>query len=670
MNVSYEWLREYVRTDLPPAEVADVLTRIGLNVDAMAERPGGDVCFDVEVTSNRPDCLGHVGVARELAAALETELVLPEIDLSEGDEAAEDLCAVEVAEPDLCPLYTARVIRGVRPGESPDWMKARLEAVGVRPVANIVDVTNYVMMEIGQPLHSFDYAPLAEHRIVVRRARKGEHFVAIDHSEHTLSTERLVIADGRRAVALAGVMGGVETEIGRGTRDVLMEAAVFDPLSVRTTARALAMGSESSYRFERRVDPHWTDWAARRACALVTRVAGGTVARGVVVDGKPLPEPREVEMRLARLPVMLGIDVPAEAAAAILARLECEILETTGERLRVRVPSHRPDLEREVDLVEEVARHWGYDKVPESDHIRITYAAPSRAERVRRLLDEVLTAAGYCEAVTFSFTSAEKATRLAPKTDGEPLALRGAPLVLRQSVLPGLMDSMRVNRNAGHTEVRLFEVARRFLPQPGADLPHEDPMLGLVSTDGFEAVKGVVEALLRRLRIAGRAGFRPLGDRRADLDEAEAAQIVLDDMPIGVLGRATAEAAGVFDLAEPPVVAELVMERLREAADLSPTYEPLPQFPPITRDLALVVDEETRWEAIVKAVRGAGIPEVESIEPLDVYRGSQVPAGKKSVACRLVLRRSSGTLTHDEADAMVSKLLSSLAATVGATLRS
>ena len=275
MNVSYEWLKEYVPTRLDCRQAAEALTHVGLNVDDIADLPGGDARLLVEVTSNRPDCLGHIGVARELAAAINAALKIPEPAFPESDEPVESLTRLSVEDLDLCPLYVARIIRGVRVGPSPGWLRKRLDAVGIRPVNNIVDVTNFVMLECGQPLHAFDYARLAEGRIVVRRAEAGEKFIAIDHSEHTLSTDRLVIADARRPVALAGVLGGADSEISDSTTDILLEAAVFDPLSIRTTARTLALASESSYRFERRVDPAATDWASRRACQLIVEVAGG-----------------------------------------------------------------------------------------------------------------------------------------------------------------------------------------------------------------------------------------------------------------------------------------------------------------------------------------------------------------------------------------------------------
>jgi len=669
MNISYKWLKEYVPTDLPVREVAEALTRVGLNVDNITDLPGGDACLLVEVTSNRPDCLGHLGVARELAAALGVKVRMPDAAYEESAEAAESLTKVEIEDLDLCPLYTARIIKGVRVGPSPAWMAQRLEAVGVRPVNNIVDITNYVMMECGQPLHSFDYAPLAEHRIVVRRARPGERFVAIDHSEHTLARERLVIADARRAVALAGVMGGVDTEISASTRDVLLEAAVFDPMNIRTTARTLGLMSESSYRFERRVDPCTTDWASRRACQLILQIAGGRAARGVVAVGKPQPTPREVAMRVARIKTLLGLAIPAQTAADILRRLECEVLEATAERIRVRIPSWRPDLEREADLIEEVARHHGYEKIPESKEVRLAYAPRTKAEQVREMVSQVLTGAGYFEAVTFTFTSRDHAVRMRPREiTAEPLVCRGAPLALRESLLPGVLESLRVNQSAGEPHARLFEIAKRFVPVEGRELPQETACLAIAGHDDFEGLRGVVEAVFDALRLAGRVKFVAT-DRYPDLDAGAAAEILLDGRPVGMIGRTTADAAKAFDLDDPPLVAELDYAQLIEAADLRPQFRPLPQFPAILRDLAIVVDEAAAWEAVEKAVAAAGVKELESVQPLSVYRGKQVPEGKKSVALRLTLRSPGGTLTHEQADQMQAAVLAALKDSLGAELR-
>jgi len=669
MNVSYDWLTDYVETDLGYVEAAQVLTRIGLNVEDIQDLPDGDGMLDVEVTSNRPDCLGHVGVARELAAAVGSRVRLPPVEYEEADEPVDDAVSVRVDCPDLCPLYTARLVRGVRVGPSPAWLTKRLEAVGLRPVNNIVDVTNYVLMETGQPLHAFDFGRLEGSTIIVRRASGGEQFYAIDHTRHALAAEHQVIADAKRPVALAGIMGGAETEIAETTTDVLVEAAVFDPLNIRTTSRTLGLASDSSYRFERGVDATATDRASRRACRLIREVAGGRVSRGAVAVGEPPAERTELVLRVGRLETVLGLAVPAETAADILCRLELEMLEQDAERIRVRVPSWRPDLAREIDLVEEVARHYGYDCIPESRMLPIAVSPPSRDERVRAVVGHVLTAGGYFEATTFSFTSPERAVRFRrDDVTAAPLVCRGTALALREALVSGVVESLLVNQNAGERDVRLFEVAKRFVPVAGHDLPHEEKMLALAGPDDFRTVRGVLEALFAALRIADRVTFAPT-DRYADLEAGAAAEVRLNGEAVGMIGRATEEAARAFDLDEPPTVSELSYERLVEAAALEPSVEPLPHFPAVVRDLAVVVDEAVPWADLVRTIEGTQLPELESVEPLEVYRGRQVPAGKKSVALRLTLRRPDATLTGEAADAAQQQVLASLEREVGATLR-
>jgi len=670
MNISYRWLQEYVPTDLGYVEAAKVLTRIGLNVEEIEDLPDGDGRLLVEVTSNRPDCLGHIGVARELAAALGTALQLPPTDYEESDEPVAEAVSVAVECPDLCPLYTARLVRGVRVGPSPEWLRRRIEAVGLRPVNNVVDVTNFVLMECSQPLHAFDFGRLEGGRIVVRRARPGERFYAIDHSWHTLGPEHQVIADVHRPVALAGVMGGAETEISETTTDVLVEAAVFDPLNIRATSRSLGLASDSSYRFERGVDPCGTDWASRRACRLITEVAGGRVARGVVTVGTVPVERRELVLRVPRIRTVLGVAVGAEEAAEVLRRLQLEVLEADARTIRVRVPSWRPDLEREIDLIEEVARHYGYDRIPESRSLPIRVAPPTRTEQVVQTIGHVLTAAGYFEAMTFSFTDPERAVRFRPKDLTEPpLVCRGTRLALREALVSGVVESLVHNQNVGERDVRLFEIAKRFVPVPGQDLPHEEKRLALAAPDDFATVRGVLDALLEALRLSDRAAFVPT-DRYGDLAPGAAAEIRLDGRPIGFIGRVAPETARAFGLDLTVTVAEVSCDRLVEEAVLEPKVRPLPQFPPVVRDLAVVVDEGVAWADLQRAIASAEVGELESLEPIEVYRGPPVPTGKKSVALRLTFRSPRKTLTGEEADALQTRVLEALASQVGAVLRS
>jgi phenylalanyl-tRNA synthetase beta chain len=417
------------------------------------------------------------------------------------------------------------------------------------------------------------------------------------------------------------------------------------------------------------VDAAATDRASRRACRLIREVAGGRIARGVVAVGEVPAERTELVLRAGRIETILGLAIPAETAADILRRLELEVLEADADRIRVRVPSWRPDLAREIDLVEEVARHYGYDHIPESRSLPITVSPPSREERVRTVVGHVLTAAGYFEATTFSFTSPERAVRFRRRdVTAAPLICRGTALALREALVSGVVESLLVNQNVGEHDVRLFEVAKRFVPVDGQDLPHEETMLALAAPDDFRTVRGVLEALMAALRLAGRATMEPT-DAWPDLEAGAAAEVRIDGETIGMVGRAAEEAARLFDLDEPPTVAEVSLERLVAAADLEPTVHPLPQYPAVRRDLAVVVDEQVAWADLLRAIQGTETAELESVEPLEVYRGEQVPAGQKSVALRLTLRRPDATLTGEAADAVQQAVLDALARNVGATLR-
>ena len=409
MKVSLNWLTDYVDVGaVSAAELAEVFTNIGLCCDAI-DQTDSDVVFDLEVTSNRPDCLGHIGVARELAAALDLELKLPDLSaLPAEGPAVEELTSVDVQDPDLCPRYTARVIRGVKIGPSPGWMVERLEAMGIRSINNVVDVTNYVLLEYSQPLHAFDQDLLNEGRIIVRRALDGEVLVSIDETTCKLGEDMLVIADAKQAVAVAGIMGGLASQVCPETTNVLLESAQFDPLATRRAARALSLMSESSYRFERGVDPVGVDAASVRACQLILETAGGELAKGVVDVWAEAHEAATVALRPDRCRKLLGVDVDDQAQAEVLSRLGLEPKLARG-RITCTIPSHRPDLTREVDLIEEVARLHGYDRIPTHGQVTHKVIGMSAEERARRELRSVLAGAGFDEAVTFSFIDDEEA---------------------------------------------------------------------------------------------------------------------------------------------------------------------------------------------------------------------------------------------------------------------
>ena len=393
MKVSLDWLSEYVQVDLKAEEIAEVLSDLGLPCEGI-ERLDGDTVLDVEVTSNRGDCLSHIGIARELAAATGKELRLPQVELEEMERPASEFAQVEIREPDMCGRYTGRVIEGVKVGPSPDWMAKRLEAVGMRSVNNVVDATNYAMLETGQPPHAFDYATIEGAKIIVRKAMPGEQIVSIDGTKCDLTPEMLVIADVKRPVAVAGVMGGLETEVGDITKTILLEDAYFDPVCIRTTSRRLALPSEASFRFERFVDIERIDWASRRTAQLIVQVAGGRVAKGMVDAYPRKVQPREVTMRLSRLNKLLGIEVPQDVVLRILTALCFEPRLQEGSVV-CRVPTWRSDIQREVDVIEEVARVHGYDRVPTRKQIQIEATPADAHQKLSEAVGTFLNGCGF-----------------------------------------------------------------------------------------------------------------------------------------------------------------------------------------------------------------------------------------------------------------------------------
>lgn len=677
MIVSHNWLKEYVDLPMPLDELTERLTLTGLNLEGIEKLDGGNVAIDLEVTSNRPDCLGHIGVAREVAVLWEKELKQPDPQpkATGGDVAEAASIAIEC--PDLCPRYTARVIRGVKIGPSPDWLADHLRAVGIAVINNVVDITNFVMMECGQPLHAFDLAKLSGNKIVVRKAKAGEDFTAIDHKTYQLSGEEVVIADAQRPVALGGVMGGAETEVSDATVDLLIEAADFDALAVRGAARRHVLHSPSSYRFERGVDPEGIDWASRRCCELILELAGGTLCEGVLDIAAPAAETAPVTLRYAQVPRLLGVHIPADEIIKILTDLGCEEVEANEADVTVRPPSWRADLTREADLLEEVARIHGYDQIPEDAGVRMAPSKRSRDEIVIDKVRRVLAAAGLDEAVTLSAVEpewidlfqpwAERGSTAAPLMTGTAVLRRAN--CLRQSLVPSLLACRRTNETLSNPVIELFEIAGVYLPIAG-ELPAERRVLALTSGGGFLEVKGIVESLVETIAPAAQLDVSETNHDM--LDGARSCELSLAGKPFGVLGEVTPAGLKPFELRGGTTVAELDLAPLIDAAALVPTASPLSAYPPVTRDVNLVVDEAVRWSAIDKVVRTEGGDLLESVTfQDDSFRDAkQLGAGKKSVLFTLQLRKPDGTLTSEEADGLRDKVLAALAKQVGGELRS
>ena len=669
MKISLNWLTDYVDVAARGvSELAERFTNTGLCCDAVIETDT-DVVFDLDVTSNRPDCLGHIGVARELAAALGVELKLPDLDLPAGPVAASELTDVQVLDPDLCPRYTARVIRGVRLGPSPRWLIERLEAVGLRGVNNVVDATNYVLMEYSQPLHAFDYHLLAEHRIVVRRAAEGEEIVSIDGSLCKLTSDMLIIADAKRPVAVAGIMGGLDSEISDKTTDVLIESARFDPLTTRRTGRALSLMSEASYRFERGVDPVGLEAASRRACRIILDIAGGELAEGVVdVWDRPFV-PARVAMRTRRCRDLLGVGVDDRTQAEILDRLGLSA-ELADGVVTCTIPSHRPDLTREVDLIEEVGRLYGYDRIPVRAKVTHRVIGLDATDRVRADIRDVLSAAGVDEAVTFSFTDDAEAGLwgFGQGVRVDSVSRRTSNL-LRPTVMTGLLRACKTNQDAGSDGVSLYELSAVFPAGDRPDgLPAEFVELGIVTVRDVQALRGVVEAVVARV-AGGAAGVQVAPESLPGLAEGASALLTLDGQPIGWIGQVARGVLDHYGLESRHAAAAVNVGILLKRAGAARTYQPLPKFPAVQRDLSLVVDEPVAWRQIADVIDSVRQPAREAVRYVTTYRGKPIPAGRKSVTVSLTYRSDEGTLRGEDVDEMTDEVVQAISRRLGASLR-
>jgi len=670
MKVSINWLRDYVDIDVSAEQVAEILSDLGMPCEGI-EHTQDDVIIDVEVTSNRGDCLGHIGIARELAAATGKELKLPKVSLVQSQKQADDLVSVEICNPNLCGRYTARVIEGIKVGPTPEPMKKRLEAVGLRSVNNVVDATNYAMMETGQPPHAFDYEKIAGGKIIVRKAVAGEQITSIDGTKCDLSTDMLIIADGNGPVAIAGVMGGLDTEVSDSTVSVLLEDAYFDPVSVRTTSRKLALPSEAAFRFERIVDIERIDWASQRTAQLIVQVAGGSVANGVVDIYPNKAETKKVTLRLERLRKLLGIEIPAKRVIEILSAL-CFEPKRQGEAIFCTVPSWRSDIYREVDLIEEVARVHGYDKVPTEEKINITVAAVDKRQRLSELVGRFLNSCGFFETINVTFAETSTAKVIAGG-DSEHLAVndvsRKSSNLLRQSLIGSLLGVLKLNYNAGNLPCKVYELANTFKPTDGAsgELPIEKTKLGLVCDGRLRDIRGVIEGLVdtldRDAQVTFAQGQVPWANVGAEIRLNE-------DTVIGCMGIVSQQVRNEFDLKDMSVcAAELDFERLIELETKSKKIKPIPRFPAVVRDLSIIVDEQTTWADITAAIKRKSSRQLEKVDFAGIYRGRPIAEDKKSVTISLRFRDEDGTLTHEAVDQLEKAIVQELHESLSAELR-
>lgn len=663
-------------------------TQVGQAFGEYLGRAKADVIYDLEITPNRPDWNSVIGIAREISVLTGNPLKKPDVSSlaeSTGDDSAADTVNVQLNAPELCPRYTARVARGVKIGPSPEWLKDRLESVGIRSISNVVDVTNYVMIETGQPLHAFDLHLLSKNSdgkasIVVRTAADDEKFTTLDEQERTLDSSNLVIADEEKAIALAGVMGGLNTEINDDTKDVLIETAYFNPQNIRATSKALSLSTDSSYRFERGADPEICDYVSQRAAQLILETAGGNLASGVVDAREGKTEAKEITLRFQRTTDILGVEIPKEEQVQSLDRLELEIVSKDETSVTVRPPSFRVDIKGEIDLIEEVCRIYGVDRIP-STPPRGAFGT-NDYDTVHDRLSEIrniLTGLGIYEAQGQTLIS-EKSAKLAAD-DHLPLVnpLSQDMNVVRPSLISGLLDILKYNANHCVSDIALFEIGRTFPIVDGE--PSEDRRLCIALTgkkaDAFFADKdnseydmydlmGVLGTLFDRVSIRG------IQHRRKDEPTelfAESANLMLGKKELGRIGQLMPPLAWEYDLKSPVFIAEISIDTLFSLARGKTSYSQLPEQPNTSRDVAMLVDESVSHQDVQKAVRRAKADFLESVEIFDIYRSEDLGEGKKSVAYTLTYRHPERTLKDKEADKAHAKIVASLENNLGAQIR-
>ena len=712
MKVTLNWLKQYVDFNWSPEELTERLTMLGLDPEAIGHkkedgllilredakvgqpfaeylgRSGSDVVYDLEVTPNRPDLNSVIGIAREIVALTGNALKIPGIKFSESNEKVADLVSVKIEDAEICPRYTARIVKGVKIGPSPAWLCDTLEKAGIRSISNVVDVTNYVMLEIGQPLHAFDYHLIAKGAdgkptIVVRRAATDEKFKTLDNQERALTNEMLLIADEQKGIALAGVMGGANTEINNSTVDVLIESAYFAPTNIRRTSKQLGLRSESSYRFERGADPGICDWASQRAAQLVLETADGQLVEGVV-DAYPKPdEIKEITLRFSKCKDLLGIGISHAEQVAFLTRMGLTVAKQEPGECTFTIPTWRVDLKREIDLIEEVSRLYGIEKIPATpprgahgtNEFDSIYDQISEARRI-------LAGLGLNEAQGQTLIGKSEVRSQKP----EEIVALANPLsadmdVLRPSLLPGLIHSLRHNVSRKNYDAALFEIGRVFTSVNGQTKENRNVAIAITGQRAlnfwsgderdakFDAydLKGLVEEFLEQFGLRG-----IMFGKRAESTALflESATVALGGkLPLGELGQLLPALAKKYDLRDAVFLAEFNLDLLISIRNPAKSFKLLPQFPSSRRDVAMLVPETVTHDAVLQTVKQAKTANLESVELFDVFRGKSVPAGQKSMAYAFTYRAADKTLIDADVNAAHEKILGALKTQLNAELR-
>jgi phenylalanyl-tRNA synthetase beta chain len=678
MKISVNWLKEFVKIESAPRQLKSDLTMIGLNTESLVQ-VGDDWVLDVEVTTNRPDCLNHYGVARELATLYRQPLKKVEVSVKESGGPAQAVVSIEISDPDLCARYCGRVVQNVQVGPSPDWLVKRLEAVGQRSINNVADVTNYVLMELGHPLHAFDLSRIKQQKIIVRRARPGEAMRTLDGVNRTLTRDNLVIADGTHPVALAGVMGGEESEISASTRSVLLESAWFEPVSVRRTSKSQGLHTEASHRFERGADIQMAPLALDRTAALIQEIAGGEILEGMI-DVYPQPRPRpDLYLERSEITRILGAEIPGDEVERILRGLGFQVERAGAESWKVSVPSFRVDVSREVDLVEEVARHVGYDRLP----ARVR-PAPPRVERDATrgkvmTTSSLLVALGFHEIITNSMVDPAEGGRFsasAPVILANPLSQDAS--AMRSSAVPSMLRAIRWNLDRDTSDAKLFELGKTYSMSAGG-VPEERRVLTLGATGqrrpasvydsevplDFFDLKGDLETILGAFD-AQALDFEPSAPTY--FQQGRSGRISSQGAELAVFGLIQQDLAREYKLRQGVWVAQIDFERLLVFPLRARKFQSISRFPAVERDFSLVLPDELPYARLSSAMAGLALEEIRGYRPVDRFRGGAIPPRHYSLLLRVTFQSQTRTLTSEEIGALSQRLLTALEG-LGAHLR-
>ena len=646
-----------------------------------------DWIFEIGITPNRIDCASVIGVAREIGARTKKPLIMPDIRFEVSDKRIDDLAEVSIIDPDGCPRYSAGLAESVTIGPSPFWMRYRLHTSGIRAINNVVDITNYVLLELGQPLHAFDYYELADRRIVVKLGTFGDVFTTLDGQDRDLNDQTLMICDGQRQVAIAGIMGGLNSEIIESTNTVLIESAYFSPASIRRSSKWLGLSTEASYRFERGIDLEGTAFALKRSLALIARLTGGKIAKGII-DCYPKPwSAPEITLRVDRANAFLGTTIEKQEVVDHLASLNMQVADMDENLLSVKPPAFRGDITREADLFEEIARLVGYDAIP----VTLPQIKPTEEEQpdlaLRDRCKTLLTGLGFTEVITYSFVSPQSADFLGAqeKSDLRAFVRLRNPLsqeqsVMRTSLIPGLLSTVRLNTVRGQSDLRIFEWGKAYI-QGAEELPHERNFLAVLLTGlstqqtwhgnprefDFYDIKGVVENIIEDLGIP-EPGYTRTGPKEG-FDTDEFAQVFSSGTVIGALGKVAKDTLTGYELEKGVYTLELDIDALLPLVAWVKQFTPLAKYPAVRRDISVIVGRTFESAALMKIIKGMGKGLIESVDVFDVYQGKQIDPSEKALAIRMSYRSSKRTLTDDEVNTIHEEMIGEIRRRTGGRLR-